>query len=100
MKDYESYRNNGNKDIPDNPKLKKNEFFYMQFQDNILPGEYFDCRVNGLECELDDDDKFAYDSGEKGSKQPELDDVKELTNAISNTSSTAATSRTFLAASA
>ena len=92
MKDYESYRNNGNKDIPDNPKLKKNEFYNRQFQDNILPGEYYDCRVNGLECELDDNDKFAYDSGEKGAKQSELDDIQELTNAVGNTSSTAATS--------
>ena len=94
LKDYESYRNNGNKDIPDNPKLKKTEFYNRQFQDNILPGEYFDCRVNGLECELDDDNKYAYDAGEKGAKQPELDDIQELTNAIGNTSATASTAST------
>ena len=92
MKDYESYRNNGNKDIPDNPNLKKNEFYNRQFQDNILPGEYFDCRVNGLECSLDDKDNFAYDSGEKGAKQTELDDLQEITNAVGNTSATASTS--------
>lgn len=94
MKDYESYRNNGNKDIPDNPKLKKNEFYNRQFQDNILPGEYYDCRVNGLECELDDKDNFAYDSGEKGAKQTELDDLQEITNAVGNTSASASSAST------
>ena len=82
----ETYTNNGNRDIPDNPKLKKNEFFDRQFVDNELPGEYFDIRENVLECDLNDDDKYAYDPGkENGSAEPNtsLDDVKDLTNVVS-----------------
>ena len=86
MKDYESYRNNGNKDIPDNTKLKKIEFCNMQFQDNILPGEYFDIRENALECDLNDDDKFAANPSEKGSAntKTDLNDAQELANAANS----------------
>ena len=88
----ETYTNNGNKDIPDNPKLKKNEFYDRQFSDNVLPGEYFDIRENVLECDLNDDDKYAYDPGkENGSanaKEP-LNDVKDLTNVVSTPTSSA-----------
>ena len=87
MKDYESYRNNGNKDIPDNTKLKKIEFCNMQFQDNKLPGEYFDIRENALECDLNDDDKFASNpNSEKSSAntKTDLDDVQELSNAVNS----------------
>lgn len=86
MKDYESYRNNGNKDIPDNPKLKKNEFYNRQFYDNELPGEYFDIRENALDCEIDDDDNYAYNASEKGSADTkDLDDIQELTNVVNST---------------
>ena len=90
MKDYESYRNNGNKDIPDNTKLKKIEFCNMQFQDNILPGEYFDIRENALECDLNDDDKFAANPGENGSANTKsVDDIQDLTNAVNQVTPTA-----------
>ena len=88
----ETYTNNGNKEISDNPKLKKNEFYDRQFSDNVLPGEYFDIRENVLECDLNDDDKYAYDPGkENGSanaKEP-LNDVKDLTNVVSTPTSSA-----------
>ena len=89
MKDYEYYNNKGNKEIKDNPKLKSNEFYNRQFQDNKLPGEYFDCRVNGLECELNDDDKFAYDGSEGKSNQTSINDMQDLSNAVNSGSSTA-----------
>ena len=92
MKDYESYNNKGNKDIPDNPKLKKNEFYARQFVDNELPGEYFDIRENALDCDLDDDDKYAYDPGERGSMdtKDQLDNFQDLTNVVNTTTQASA----------
>ncbi len=84
MKDYESYNNKGNKDIPDNPRLKKLDV-YPHYQDtNELPGEYFDIRENALDCAIDDDDNYAYDPGEKGSMETKssLDDIKQVTNTM------------------
>ncbi len=91
MKDYESYNNKGNKDIPDNPRLKKLDV-YPHYQDtNELPGEYFDIRENALDCDLDDDDKYAYDANEHGSADTKnLDDIQDLTNVV-NPSVTSAT---------
>lgn len=88
MKDYESYRNNGNKDIADNPNLKKLDVYPRYQESNILPGEYFDIRENALDCAIDDDDNYAYDSSESGSaetKSAKLDDVKDLTNVANPT---------------
>ena len=84
MKDYESYNNKGNKDIPDNPRLKKLDV-YPHYQDtNELPGEYFDIRENALDCAIDDDDNYAYDPGEKGSMETKssLDDIQQVTNTM------------------
>ena len=91
MKDYESYNNKGNKDIPDNPKLKKLDV-YPHYQDvNELPGEYFDIRENALDCAIDDDDNYAYDPGEKGSMDTKdsLDNIQDLTNAVNTTQASA-----------
>ena len=68
MKDYEVYRNNGNSEIKDNDQLKKLDNSKYLGELNQLPGEYFDCRENQIECELEDDDKFAANpSSENGS---------------------------------
>ena len=88
MKDYESYNNKGNKEIKDNVDLKAKEFYSRQFQDNILPGEYFDCRVNGLECELNDDNKYVYKEGEARTSQSSVNDMQDLSNAVNSSGST------------
>ena len=91
MKDYESYNNKGNKDIPDNPRLKKLDV-YPHYQDvNKLPDEYFDIRENALDCAIDDDDNYAYDPGEKGSMDTKdsLDNIQDLTNVVNTTQATA-----------
>lgn len=88
MADREYYNNKGNKEIKDNPELKGKEFYSGQFQDNKLPGEYFDCRVNGLECELNDDDKFAYDGSEGKSNQTSVNDMQDLSNALNTSTAT------------
>ena len=91
MKDYESYNNKGNKDIPDNPRLKKLDV-YPHYQDvNKLPDEYFDIRENALDCAIDDDDNYAYDPGEKGSMDTKdsLDNIQDLTNVVNTTQASA-----------
>ena len=94
MKDYEVYRNNGNSEIKDNDNLKKLDNSKYLGELNQLPGEYFDCRENQIECELEDDDKFATDMSERGSTntKSQVDDIQDLSNAVNSTATTSSSS--------
>ena len=94
LKDYEVYRNNGNSEIKDNDKLKKLDNSKYLGELNQLPGEYFDCRENQIECELEDDDKFATDMSERGSTntKSQVDDIQDLSNAVNSTATTSSSS--------
>ena len=91
MKDYESYNNKGNKDIPDNPRLKKLDVYPRYQESNELPGEYFDIRENALDCAIDDDDNYAYDPSEKGSMdtKDQIDNIQDLSNVVNTTQASA-----------
>ena len=82
MKDYESYINNGNAEVPEYSKELSIEYFDLR--DNNLPGEEMDSFENSLACGINTKGAKSFQSSSQGKT---LDDVQELTNALTPTSS-------------
>ena len=80
MKDYEAYVNNGNLEVPEYSKELKIEYFDLR--NNILPGESMDSFENSLACGIGGKTKSFSSNSSQGKT---LDDVQELTNAVSQT---------------
>ena len=81
MKDYEAYVNNGNLEVPEYSKELKIEYFDLR--DNKLPGESMDSFENSLACGIGGKTKSFSSNSSQGKT---LDDVQELTNAMTPSS--------------
>ena len=78
MKDYETYVNNGNPEIKENTGILNIEYFDLR--NNNLPGESMDSFENSLACEIGSKSSKSFKAQSQGKS---LDDVQELTNALS-----------------
>ena len=83
MKDYEVYVNNGNPEIKENMDILAIEYFDLR--DNKLPGENMDSFENSMACGLGAKSK-TFKANTSSSQGKTLDDVQELTNAITPSS--------------
>ena len=80
MKDYETYVNNGNAEVPEYSKELNIEYFDLR--NNNLPGESMDSFENSLACGIGGKSK-SFQSQSQGKS---LDDVQELANAVTPSS--------------